>query len=79
MKAKLSLAAILSTTAIASSVLLTSVSPTQAACPLSKYRNYTEQPSGGNWLHSPWVAILTLPGIALAVSLYVRGRSYQNN
>lgn len=79
MKAKLSLAAILSTTAIASSVMLTSVSPTQAACSLSKYRNYTEQPSGGNWLQSPWVAILTLPGIALAVSLYVRGRSYQNN
>ncbi len=78
MKAKLSLAAILSTTAIASSVMLTSVSPTQA-CPLSKYRNYSEQPSGGNWLQSPWVAILTLPGIALAVSLYVRGRSYQNN
>lgn len=79
MKAKLSLAAILSTTAIASSVMLTSVSPTQAACSLSKYRNYTEQPNGGNWLQSPWVAILTLPGIALAVSLYVRGRSYQNN
>ncbi len=78
MKAKLSLAAIISTTAIASSVMLTSVSPTQA-CPLAKYRNYTEQPSGGNWLQSPWAAILTLPGIALAVSLYVRGRSYQNN
>ena len=77
MKAKLSLAAILSTGAIASSVLFTSVSTAQP-CSLSKYRNSTEQTNQGNWLQSPWVALLTVPGIALAVSLYVRGRSYQN-
>jgi len=77
MKTKLSLAAILSTTAIASSILFTSVSAAQP-CPLSKYRSYTEQTSQGNWLQSPWVALLTLPGIALAAGLYVRGRSYQN-
>ncbi len=77
MKAKLSLAAILSTTAIASSILLTSVSPAQS-CPYSRYRSYTTQTSQFNWLQSPWVALLTLPGIALAAGLYVRGRSYQN-
>lgn len=75
MKAKLSLAAILSTTAIASGILFTSVGSAQP-CPLSKHRS--EQTSQANWLQSPWVAILTVPGIALAVSLYVRGRSYQN-
>ena len=74
MKAKLSLATLLSTTAIASSVLLTSVTPAQS-CP---YRNYITQKTQTNWLQSPWVAILTVPGIALAASLYMRGRSYQN-
>ena len=77
MKAKI-LVSILSTGAIASSVLFTSVSTSAQPCSLSKYRNYTEQPNQGNWLQSPWVALLTVPGIALAVSLYVRGRSYQN-
>ncbi len=77
MKAKFSLAAILSTTAIASGVLFASVSSAQP-CPLSKYRTSTEEASQVNWLRSPLVAALALPGIALAVSLYVRGRSYQN-
>ena len=53
MKAKLSLAAILSTTAIASSVMLTSVSPTQA-CPLNRYRNYTEQASESSDAEALW-------------------------
>lgn len=74
--AKLSLAVIVSTTAIASGVLFTSITPAQS-CP-GKYRAYTTQTSSFNWLQSPWVAVLTLPGIALAVSLYARGRSYQN-
>jgi len=74
--AKLSLAAILSTTAIASGVLFSSVDPAQS-CPYSKYRSsYTTQTT--NWWQSPWVAILTIPGIALGVTLYRRGRSYQN-
>jgi hypothetical protein len=76
MKAKLSLAAILSTTAIASSILLTSISPAHSCSGWRSYR--TEQASQVNWLQSPWIALLTLPGIALAASLYMRGRSYQN-
>lgn len=76
-QAKFSLAAILSTTAIASSILFTSASSAQP-CPLSEYHTSTEQTSQVNWLRSPFVAALALPGIALAVSLYVRGRSYQS-
>lgn len=75
--ARLSLATIVSTTAIAGGILFTSVDPAQS-CLGSKYRTYTTQTSSFNWLQSPWVAVLTLPGIALAVSLYARGRSYQN-
>jgi ABC-type spermidine/putrescine transport system permease subunit II len=77
MKVNLSLAAILSTTAIASGVLFTSVGTAQP-CSLSKYRASTEQANQVNWLSTPLAAALTIPGIALAVSLYVRGRSYQN-
>ena len=77
MKAKLSLAAILSTTAIASGILFASVASAKP-CPLSKYRNSTEEASQVNWLRSPLIAALTLPGIALAVSLYGKGRSYQS-
>lgn len=73
---KFSLAAIVSTTAIASSILFSSVSDARP-CPLSKYRTSTEQASQVNWLRSPLVAALALPGIALAVSLYAKGRSYQ--
>lgn len=76
-KPKFSLAAILSTTAIASGVLFGEVSSAQP-CPLSKYRTSTQQASQVNWLRSPLVAALTLPGIALAVSLYLGGRSYQD-
>ena len=74
--AKLSLAAILSTTAIASGVLFSSIDPAQSY-PCSRSRNsYTMQTT--DWWRSPWVAILTIPGIALGVTLYRRGRSYQN-
>lgn len=74
---KKSLAAILSTTAIASGILFTAPGVTQP-CPLKyRYRNYTEETKSVNWLNTPWAAVLTLPGIALAVSLYVRGRSQQ--
>lgn len=76
-QAKFSLAAILSTTAIASSIVFTSPSSARP-CPLSEYRTSTEQTSQDNWLRSPLVAVLALPGIALAVSLYVKGRSYQS-
>ncbi|WP_250121794.1 hypothetical protein [Chroococcidiopsis sp. CCMEE 29] len=77
MKVNLSLAAILSTTAIASGVLFTSVATAQP-CSLSKYRASTEQANQVNWLNTPLAAALTIPGIALAVSLYMHGRSYQN-
>ena len=76
-QAKFSLAAIISTTAIASSIVFTSPSSAQP-CPLSEYRTSSEQSSQDNWLRSPLVAALALPGIALAVSLYARGRSYQS-
>lgn len=78
MKPNFSLAAIVTTTAIASTIVFGSVSLAKP-CPLSKYRTSTEQASQFNWLRSPLVVALTLPGIALAVSLYVKGRSYQNN
>ena len=73
--AKLSLAAILSTTAIASGVIFSSIDSAHS-CPYSKYRSYTTQTT--YWWQSPWVAILTIPGIALGVALYKHGRSYQN-
>ena len=77
MKTKFFLTAIISTTAIASSILFASVSSAQP-CSLSKYRTSTEQASQYNWLRSPLVVALTLPGIALAVSLYAHGRSLQD-
>ena len=73
---KKSLAAILSTTVIASGVLFTTSSVAQP-CYLSKYRTSTTQVNRVSWLNTPWVAVLTLPGIALALSLYARGRSQQ--
>jgi hypothetical protein len=74
--AKFSLAAILSTTAIASGVLFSSIHPAHS-CPYSKYRSsYTAQTI--DWWQSPWVAVLTIPGIALGVTLYRQGRLYQN-
>jgi len=73
---KLSLATILSTTAIASGVLFSSIDLARS-CPYSKYRSsYTTQTI--EWWQSPWVAVLTIPGIALGVTLYRRGRLYQN-
>lgn len=73
---KKSLAAIVSTTAIATGILFASTSNAQP-CSLSKYRASTQQTSQVNWLNTPWAAVLTLPGIALAASLYARGRSQE--
>jgi hypothetical protein len=74
--AKLSLAAILSVTAIASGVLFSSIDSVES-CPYSKYRSsYATQTI--DWWQSPWVAALTFPGLVLGVTLYKRGRSYQN-
>ena len=71
LKAKLSLAAILSTTAIASGIVLGSVSTAQS-CPLKKFEYYQqEQYEKATWLGSPWVVIVALPGIAIATALSV--------
>lgn len=75
MKSKVCLAAIISSTAIAGGVLLGSVSSAQP-CPMrSAY--YKERQEQTNWLRSPWVAVITLPGIALAAAFSLGGRSYQ--
>jgi hypothetical protein len=71
MKAKLSAAAIVSSVAIASSVLLTAT-PSEAC--MYRKAQY-QQPS---WLLSPLSMAIALPGIALATALYLGGRSYQN-
>lgn len=74
MKAKLSMAAVLSTTVLVGGVLLSSASSVKP-CGL-KYR-YSESQQM-NWLNSPWAAVVTLPGIVLAAGLYLGGRSYQD-
>lgn len=75
MKSKVSLAAIISSTAIAGGVLLGSVSSAQPCGMRSAY--YKERQEQTNWLRSPWVAVITLPGIALATAFSLGGRSYQ--
>lgn len=79
LKLKLSLVAILSTTAIASGMVLGSVSSVQA-CSLRKSEAYQqERYEQAAWFRSPWVAIITLPGIALAAVLSAGNRWYQKN
>ncbi|HAX79432.1 MAG TPA: hypothetical protein DCY88_27300 [Cyanobacteria bacterium UBA11372] len=58
--------------AIASSVLLSSATPS-VAC-IYRQAQY-RQPS---WFQSPFSVVIALPGIALATALYMGGRSYQN-
>lgn len=78
-KAKLSLAAVLSTTAIASGIVLGSISSAQP-CPLRKLEYYQqERYEKATWLGSPWVAIVILPGIALATALSVGDRLYKKD
>ncbi len=77
MKLKLSLVAIVSTSAIAGGVLFGSVSSAQP-CEMSKLDYYQETYDQPDWLRSPWAILITLPGIALATALSVGGRSYQN-
>lgn len=76
MKPKLTLAAIVSTTAIAGGVLFGSVSSAQP-CSLSKSDYYTERYAQANWLRSPWAAVITLPGIAIAAALSIGDRYYR--
>jgi hypothetical protein len=74
MKPKLSLAAILSTTAIATGVLLGSVSPATSCTPLKFTDQEAYEPP--NWLHTPFAALITLPGIAIAAALSLGNRYY---
>ncbi len=73
MKLKVSLAAILSTCAIASGILLGSVNTAQA-CRHSK-SDY-EQEQYVNKLGTPLAALATIPGIAIATALSVGHRRY---
>lgn len=76
-KPKFSLAAILSATAIASGIMLGSVSSAQS-CGMSKFEyDKQEQYEQAHWLRSPWVALITLPGIAVAAALSVGDRIYK--
>lgn len=76
MKPKLSLAAILSTTAIASGILFGSVSVAQP-CSSSKSDYYQERYEQANWLRSPLAVVITLPGIAIAAALSLGDRYYK--
>lgn len=76
MKPKLTLAAILSTTAIASGIVLGSASMAQA-CHWRKVNNQVQRYEQTNWLRSPWAATIILPGIAIATALSVGDRYYK--
>jgi O-antigen/teichoic acid export membrane protein len=76
MKSKLLLAAFLSTTAIATNVVLSSLTPAQS-CMMSKYDYNRAEYNQPNWLRSPLSAAIALPGIALATALFVGGRTYE--
>ena len=72
MNAKLSAAGIVSSVAIASSVLLSSATPSDVCM----YRKARYQQT--SWFQSPLSVVIALPGIALATALYMGGRSDQN-
>lgn len=72
---KLPLAAILSTSAIASGILLSSVNSAQA-CGHIKSDFAQERYEQTNWLRTPLALITTIPGIALVTALSLGHRSY---
>ncbi|WP_144405627.1 hypothetical protein [Aliterella atlantica] len=71
MNRKLSLATLAATSAIASTVLFSAVATAKSPCSLSARR------SAIDWAKTPLVAVLTIPGIAIATTLYISGRSHQ--
>lgn len=76
-KPKLLVAAIISSTAIASTLVLSSVSSAQ---PCSRYKADSYQKyEQVNWWRSPWTVVLTVPGIALAAALSVGDRFYKKD
>ena len=76
MKPKLSLVAILSTTAIASGILLGSVSPAKS-CMSLKSNYYKERAEQAAWFRTPLTAVIVLPGIAIAAALSVGDHYYK--
>ena len=75
-KPQLYFAAILSTTAIAAGILLGSVGSVESCSRQSSY--YQHRYEQASWLQTPLAAVITLPGIAIAVALSLGGRSYQD-
>lgn len=76
MKPKSTLIAILSTTAIASGVLLGSAGPAKS-CKLTKSLYYKEHYEQVTWLSTPLAAVVLLPGIAIAAALSLGNRYYR--
>jgi hypothetical protein len=77
-KAKLSLVAILSTSAIATGIVLNSASSAQPCSRLKwEYEQQEQYEQANNWWRSPWAMVLTLPGIAIAAALSLGDRYYK--
>lgn len=74
-KRQFSLAAILSTTAIASGILLSSVSQAEA-CGHRKFDYEQKRSERVTWLGTPLAALVTIPGIAIATALSIGHRRY---
>lgn len=72
MNKNLSLATLVVTSAIASTVLFSGNANAKSPCGWS-----VEEPAN-YWQRTPVVALLTIPGIVLATTLYVSGRSHQD-
>lgn len=76
-KSKLVVVAILSSSAIASTLMLSSAS---SAHPCWRYKNNSYQKyEQADLFRSPWTVVLTFPGIALAAALSVGDRIYKKD
>jgi hypothetical protein len=78
MKAKLTLAAILSSSVIAGSLLFASVNTAQACGGMRKSAYYKQRVESTHWLRTPLAAVTILPGIAIAAALSVGNRYYKS-
>lgn len=74
-KPKLTLVALLSTSAIATGILLSAVSPAKS-CMFGKSAYYQQRYEQASWLRSPLAVVITLPGLAIAAALSVGNRYY---
>lgn len=77
MKSQIFLAGILSTTAIATTMVVTSFSPAQS-CMMSGFDRDRTEYNLPSWLRSPLSGVIALPGVALATGLFVGGRSLES-